>query len=55
MIDVWSANDGTPLTQLKGHHGNIGRVAFAGDNQTLASVGDDRTVRLWLSSSAAAR
>lgn len=40
-------DSGTPLRTLKGHTGRINRTEISPDGQTLASLGDDNTIRAW--------
>lgn len=51
-VRLWSVNDGTVLSILKGHTGSINSVTFSPLNgstkdQILASGSQDTTVRLW--------
>ena len=46
LVRVWKLSEGSLLRRLEGHRDWVRSVAFP-DNQTLASGGNDRTLRVW--------
>ncbi len=38
-----------PLAELKGHKGAVGNVAYTDDGRSIVTSGDDRTLRIWSS------
>jgi WD40 repeat protein len=47
VIRVHDARDGRPVVDLKGHTDRIVMVSFSTNGNVLASLSQDRTVRLW--------
>jgi WD40 repeat protein len=46
-VRVWPPTGDQPAQTLAGHHNTVTAVAWARDNRTLATGGDDRAVILW--------
>jgi RNA polymerase sigma factor (sigma-70 family) len=46
-IELWNTADGHRLHTLKGHTDHVRCIGFSPDGKTLASGGDDKTIRFW--------
>jgi WD40 repeat protein/uncharacterized caspase-like protein len=46
-VMVWQVASGTQLLDLQGHIDQVGRVVFTPNGQTLATVSQDQTIKLW--------
>jgi WD40 repeat protein len=49
--DVWNATTGELVTSLNGHDGGMKSAIYSSDGLSILSVGEDKTVRLWNSTS----
>lgn len=47
VITIWRTRDGQPLIMFNAHARGVLNLSFGADWRTLASAGEDRTVKLW--------
>ena len=47
IVQLWDIRTGKVKTELIGHQGSVGAVAYSPNGSVLASGGNDRKIRLW--------
>ncbi|NRB09541.1 MAG: hypothetical protein HRU34_22350 [Richelia sp.] len=46
-IKIWQVNTGREIATLTGHENYVRAIAFSPDEETLVSVSDDDTIKIW--------
>lgn len=47
MLSLWNVETGEKILQFKAHRRVIPSLCFSPDGKTLATGGDDHTIKLW--------